>query len=250
MNRDGFSLIEIMISVAILAMISLVVVQTTTRSFQLRDDLSAEGEFNNSIKLAMNVVERDISQVFSPLMLIPKPKTGEQQGPPASASNPPQFWGPIMNASGIRNSRFQGSERKMSFVASAYERVYKDAKESFFAKITYFVDADPKPEPGLEGTQALFRTINTNVFDVEGDDRKTDRTYKILTGIKSVTFKYFLRGKDIWQRSWDTESVDYKNHFPDSIEINLEVSGPRNMSHLGRYLYRLEVPIHGIFPST
>ena len=248
MNRNGFSLIEIMISIAILAMISLMVVQTTTRSFQLKEDLGSEGEFNNSIKLAMNVVERDVSQVFTPLMMMPKSKA--DAAPMAAVPNPAPFWGGMMNPSGLRSSRFHGSERKMSFVTAAHERVYKDAKESFFEKVTYSIEADPKPDPGLEGTLALFRTTNTNVFDVDGDDRKTDKTYKLLSGIKSAQFKFFQRGKDVWQRSWDTESNEFKNHFPDAVEIMIDITGKRQLSYQGRFLYRLEAPIHGLFPST
>ncbi|MCM0605379.1 MAG: prepilin-type N-terminal cleavage/methylation domain-containing protein [Xanthomonadaceae bacterium] len=251
MNRKGFSLIEVMISIAILALISIMVTQTTTKSFQLREDLSVEGEFHNGIKLAMNVVERDITHVFSPLMMMIKAKTGEGQTPfTQSAPNPGPFWGPALDEAGIRNSRFQGQEKKMSFITSSHERVYKDSRESLFAKITYNLEPDPKPAEGQEGTLALFRTVNTNAFEVDGDERKTDKTYKILSGIKSGSFKYFQRGKDIWQRSWDTEANEYKNHFPDTVELLLEVVGPRQLSFQGRYHYRLEEPIHGIFPST
>lgn len=251
MNRNGFSLIEIMISIAILALISIMVTQTTTKSFQLREDLANEGEFHNGIKLAMNVVERDITHVFSPQMMMVKPKNTEaQEAFTQSAPNPAPFWGSVLDPSGIRSSRFQGQERKMSFITSAHERVYKDARESIFAKITYSIESDPKPEEGLEGTLALFRTINTNAFDVDGDDRKNDKTYKILSGIKSASFKYFQRGKDVWQRTWDTESNEYKNHFPDTVELFFEVTSPKKLSFQGRFHYRLEVPIHGIFPST
>ena len=119
MNRKGFSLIEVMISIAILALISVMVTQTTSKSFQLREDLSVEGEFHNGIKLAMNVVERDITHVFSPLMMMIKPKAGE--GQPSftqSAPNPAAFWGPALDEAGIRSSRFQGQEKKIGSQAA------------------------------------------------------------------------------------------------------------------------------------
>lgn len=251
MSNKGFSLIELMISIAILAFISIMVTQTTVRSFQLREDLATEGEFNNSIRLASGVMERDISQVFSPIMMMPKPNPSATPGmqQQTTAANPFPFWGNPTDASGVRSSRFQGTDRKMSFITASNERVYKDAKESIFAKITYSLEPDPKPEPGLEGTMALFRTINTRAFELELDE-KYDKTYKILAGIKSGAFKYFLRGRDIWQTSWDTESQDYRNHYPDTVEIQMEILGSRQMSFSGRYRYRLEVPIHGLFPST
>lgn len=250
MNRSGFSLIEVMISIAILALISVMIVQTTSRSFQLREDLASEGEFHNSIKLAMNVMERDITHVFSPLMMMIKPKAStEGTAIPVTNPNVSTFWGVPMDSSGLRNSRFQGQERKMSFISSSHERVYKDARESYFVKVTYNIEADPKPAPGQEGTLALFRTINTNAFDTEGDERKTDKTYRILAGIKSANFQYFQRGKDVWIKSWDTANKDFMNHFPDTVELLLDVLGPGQLSFQGRFHYRLEAPIHGIFPS-
>jgi prepilin-type N-terminal cleavage/methylation domain-containing protein len=65
----GFTLIEVLISIVILTFISLGIYQSTTETFHLREILSNEGDFYNSIRLSMNIMQRDISMIYSPTLM-------------------------------------------------------------------------------------------------------------------------------------------------------------------------------------
>src|SRR5690348_1896944 len=50
--QAGFTLIEVMVSMAIMVFISLAIYQAMTETYKLREVLSVEGDFYNSIRLA------------------------------------------------------------------------------------------------------------------------------------------------------------------------------------------------------
>ncbi|MGK5085126.1 prepilin-type N-terminal cleavage/methylation domain-containing protein, partial [Bdellovibrionota bacterium FG-1] len=82
-NARGFTLIELMISVVILTFISLGIYQLTVETYHLRDVLSAEGEFYNSVRMAMDILGRDISTIYSPALLkLPQPQPSSNPGSP------------------------------------------------------------------------------------------------------------------------------------------------------------------------
>ena len=53
----------------ILSFISLGIYQMTTETYRLRDSLAAEGEFYNSIRMSMDIVQRDVASMYSPIIV-------------------------------------------------------------------------------------------------------------------------------------------------------------------------------------
>ena len=102
---------------------------------------------------------------------------------------------------------------------------------------------------------ALLKTENADVFD--DDDRhaqKYDHKYLLLHGIKKFRFRFWRKDKDNglgkWETSWDSDKEDYKEKYPDIIEVSIDVVGPDNLSYTGLYKFRPEVPLRGLDPST
>ena len=69
-NAQGFTLLEVLIAMAILVFIAFSIYQATTQTFRLRDILSTEGAFYNNIRFATTVMWRDLSMIYSPLITI------------------------------------------------------------------------------------------------------------------------------------------------------------------------------------
>ena len=268
-SRSGFTLLEVLISVALMSFISLGIYQLVTRTYRLREVLSNEGEFYNEIRLAMGVLDRDISMLYSPvIMLPPKPKAGDSaEGlpPPTDAADlsaimgdqgrASDYWGGVIDKTGIRPSRFQGDGSSMSFVSTGHIRIYKEARESVMEKIAYELRPDPLAPEGLENTRALVRIVDSNVFHMEEDrDRPSRRVYPVLTGIENLTFKYLYDKDgdgDLRENSrWDTEGSDTRNRYPDAVQVELEVLGRGRLNFKGVYLFKPEIPLSDIKPST
>lgn len=250
-KRSGFTFLEVIIVIAIMAFIALGLFQITTKSFQLRDVLSIEGEFYNQIRLAMKVMEKDVSLFYSPLIVAPKTRLQQQDYEllnSADLAKVDQYWGGTVHPNGIRPSRFSGENDKVSFVAISNVRMYKDAAESEFLKVQYEL-VDDTSEEAIQGTKILIRKTQMNAFSDEETEKK-EKKYALLRGIKNFKIQYFNKDKpkDV-NNGWDSESVNTKNQYPDYILVTLEVLGGENLSFDGRYTMKLEAPLRGI-PAT
>lgn len=275
-NQSGFTLIEVVIVLVILTFISIGIYQMTAETFKLRDELAAEGEFYNTIRMSMDVVGRDVSAMFSPIISRPNPGPSPNPANPASlqpAVSPQDmqvilgsdqgktgpFWLAATDKSGLRASRFVGTPEKLTFVSASHVRIYKDRPESDFAKITYELVSDEENkdsnDPALQNSFVLARTENTDAFD--DDDRRSEKyahRYLLLHGIKKLKFRYWRKDVDNglgrWETSWDNDKTDLKEKYPDIVEITVEVNGPQHLTFTGIYNFRPEVPLRGLDPST
>src|SRR5690242_16028508 len=77
-NQSGFTLIEMMIALTILAVISVGVYNTTSSSFQLREKLETESDFYNSVRSALDKVGRDIIHLYTPQLSALPPSLAKQ----------------------------------------------------------------------------------------------------------------------------------------------------------------------------
>jgi general secretion pathway protein J len=259
-GHAGFTLLEVLVSMVILVFIAFSIYEAVTETYRLREILSQEGDFYNSIRLAMNVMNRDVSLIYSPVNAIPSPTvSGAPVAPsaPVAAANAQQagdlaqeskYWGPALDKSGTRPSRFIGDTQKMTFISASHLRVYKGSQESEFAKIEYSIDKDDL-DPNLN---MLVKTESTDVFEDEERKDKTFRSYRLLHGIKSMKIAYFQKKGDTFTsfNRWDSDQEEFKNIYPDYIELNIEVEGPAKLSFDGQYRFRPEFPLNGLDPST
>jgi prepilin-type N-terminal cleavage/methylation domain-containing protein len=290
-KNAGFTLIEVMITVAILAFISLGIFQAVTSSFKLRDELVHEADFFTGIRLAMGIMNRDVTMIYSPILLMsPQQSKSNPNDSSQSTTNPsggssstssgtsnrdtPQFdesqiaastaadlarsftfWSAAADKSGLRPSRFVGTESKMTFISANHFRVYKDAPESEFEKVTYEIQPDSEPPINgfkVDGSNVLVKMVSANVFDNDDlRDREFTHKYSLLRGITSCKFTYY-RWKDNslnMVNSWDSDKEDFKWQIPDMIQVEIEVKGPTGLSYSGLYQFKPELPFHGLNPS-
>lgn len=265
-NQSGFTLLEVIISMTILAFISFAIYQATIETYKLRDVLANEGDFYNGIRLSLNILDRDIALIYSPELMVPPklsnnggaPGQGNQGGPllqggqaeqGTDMSQTTKYWGAAIDATGIRPSHFIGADSKMSFISVSHIRIYKDAPEAEFAKISYEIKKDDADSP-IADTSVLVKTESPNVFEDDESRDKMTNAYPLLHGIKKCKIRYYRKDKDQWVSSWDSDKEETKNIYPDKIEISLEVLGPSKLSFEGTYVFRPEVPLHGLNPST
>ena len=264
-SQSGFSLIEVLIAMAVLVFISLGLAQTITSTFKLRDSIMNEGDFYNGIRLALEIVQRDVSLLYSPVVMIPKKEqkldaNGLPMPPDAAEQKDLQtllatdhgqtsaFWAPATDRTGIRPSRFVGTDSKMTFIAISNIRIYRDSVESDFSKVTYELLPDKFDS---EGGRVLTKTESPNAFDDdERRDKEFQRVFPLLRGISKLQYRYYKKDKNQWYSSWDSDKEDFRNVYPDIIEVTVDVRGPFRLNFEGRYRFRPEVPLRGLDTTT
>lgn len=255
-SSRGFTLIEVLIAMAIMAFISLGIYQATVETYKLRDSLSVEGAFYNTIRLAMSIVQKDVALMYCPGVQLPKsifnrvapsPPPQIEPLPGEDFMIPNNFWSMPVHESGLRPSRFIGSDVKMSFISLSNSRIYRDTPGSEFAKITYELKPEDK-DPALKGTFVLIKTESSNAF-ARSDSRDPFLvSHDLLHGVKKLAFSYLFRDGNTWKtvKSWDSDQDQPRFNFPDMIVIDLEVMGSRTMSFEGKFKLRPEIPFNGI----
>lgn len=280
-HDSGFTLLEVMISTMILAVISLSVYQATTQTYKVRERLVQDGDFYNGIRLAMSIIDRDVMSLFSPTSFKPNTNTNTRrtsttdpqgsdptprprQSSRAKALTPQEleklktlqeselgqvsdYWMGATDLSSVRISRFTGTDSKIQLITSAHRRLYKGSTESEFSKTIYELREDPNPEK-IAGTKVLVKVNDPIFIDDKENQEKTEKTFPLLTGVKSFKIRYFRADKRSWERKWDTSLDDMKDRYPDLVEVALEVVGQsdRKLEFTGTYIFKPEMPLYGL----
>jgi prepilin-type N-terminal cleavage/methylation domain-containing protein len=267
-SEQGFTLIEVLISITLLIIISLSIYQATTQTYRYRDTLIREGDFYNGIRLSMGIMERDITLLFSPKLMnpyfspAPRPGTTDPNQPvdqpfggaplvqdPALAelmsselSQVTDYWLGVTDKTAIRDSRFVGTEDSIRFVSASHQRIYRNYPESDFVKILYEMREDTD-EGAIDGTRVLYKIEDPNVFDDIEKRGDTSKQYALLPGIKSLKFRYYRKDKKTWERTWDSSKGDWVGLFPDLIEVQIEVTAAGRQNFTGTFTFKPEGPL-------
>jgi hypothetical protein len=120
-------------------------------------------------------------------------------------------------------------------------RLYKESPESIFAKVSYELVDDPTADRS-EPRKMLLKVMTPNAFDEDDSRDIYIKKYPLLHGIKKWEFKYYRADKASWTTSWDNESGDLKNLYPDIIQVKLEVTGASRSFFEGLYKFKTEIP--------
>lgn len=197
----GFTLIEVMIAVAILAGMSLALFGASSQMINSKVLVEDRDDAQHSVSFALNRMSEDLNMAY---FVKSRALLGTA------------FEGEIS---------FLGKEDRIDFVSFSHLRFLKNAKESDSAEISYYLEADPD-DPD---SKILMRRESTTI------DRNLEEggmAYQVLKGVRFLEFRYLPAGKDPtkdeWKSVWDTGSSEANNRLPDAVKIRLEVVLPED----------------------
>lgn len=219
-ESKGFTLIEVLIAIALLAFISVIVYQATSRSFEVNKRLSSEADDIMGMSAALQAMEDDVSQIYTPLF--PEPAANTLTGD----LTPSLFWTVKLRGDGLRRARFLGTPEKMSFITNNNYRIQRGLPESEFLAVVWSIEKNDK------GTYQLKRFSDTNAFDYDKKelDRNKDISYVIMDNLNSVQFSYYRKEGKKYEENWDSEGSAVKAgaRYPEAIRIKLSGPDPTN----------------------
>jgi len=284
-KNKGFTLIEVMIALFILVMIGTTTSKAVIDAAKLKEVLKDETDFSSEFRTSTLFIERDLSQIFNPRWFLapdlkpldpynpppPPPPPAPGQRPPlptltideinrrtrGSAFQSSEFWGPVLDPSGIRASRFKGKDTEISFISASHVRIYQSKRESIYAKIRYqLVNQEPNPNltkeqnQKLAGLYSLVKIENTRAFELEEPkEAPYVNHYVILNNVKKLKFSYYKSGDKDPVREWDSEGSDQKGKFPVSVEMEVTLVGPEDRVMDSKVVFNLETP-NDVLPKT
>lgn len=222
-SQAGFTLLEVILAVGLLAVVSVSLFVTMSRSFRVKDNMSVLSERYHEGRQVMRRITREIRMAF---LKAQPPEEVQEEGP-------------------AMITRFLGEEDEIYFANTAHVRLRAEGRESDQAEVAYFLKRPSYKTPYRGYT--LFRRESRRV-----DDRpdRGGSTWPVVDGVKSFKLEYWDDAKEIgddaWQRSWDS---DDNQLLPARVRITLELErakGNLSIRFVGQAAPKIRRPVQSI----
>jgi general secretion pathway protein J len=190
----GFTLMEVMIAVAITALMGTMVAMAFQTGFNAKEVVEGDADRYRMLRTAMNRMAREVGSAFV-----------------SDRYDLKRF-----RDANDRPTNFVGERDRLLFTTFAHQRLYTDAKESDQAVVEYFVETSN--DRGANGRLDLKRRVNPNVGERMDRGGSTDVLYE---GLKSIEFSYWDSEKKEWDDEWDTRRSERKSILPTRVRLVL-----------------------------
>lgn len=212
MKQNGFTLIEVLVSIAILSFIMVALWSSTSQSldakerFERRDGIFHEG------RVALRKISDDLNMAFIIKAPAERDKTTGVAPTTAEIATRPR---PITFFIADDN----GERDEIRFTSLSNLRLFRNAKESEQIKVRYYI-AESEEDPGVLN---LVRTYSPWL-----DDQNTVEgiTYILAENVREFNLEYYDLRKQEWVRTWDTAQLDWKDRLPRAVRVMLSFPDP------------------------
>ncbi len=195
LRNDGLTLVEVLVALAVLAMIGVLLYGTFDSLNHQRKAEAVRGERARQARQAVLRMTREIQTAF------------------LSMHNPANV------ALQTRVVAFIGQNSqpydRLDFQAFAHRRIVANSRESDQAEIGYFASADPD----VDGKMDLVRREQT---PADMDPKKGGIVDVLCEDIESFDVRYFDPQTSQWVDGWDTtQALGQQNRLPMEVRLSL-----------------------------
>ncbi len=217
--RRGFTLMEVMIAVAITAFMGVLIASSFNSTFKSKELIEAEAERYRMLRSALNRMSREIGAAF--------------------VSD--RFDLTRYRDSHDRPTNFIGDRERLLFTSLAHERLYTDAKESDQMVVEYSVKTST--ERNARGRRDLIRRENP-ILDERMDRGGSEDV--LFEDIQKLELAYWDSDKKDWVSEWDTRRTERKSYLPTRVRVTL-IAKDENGKEV-RYSTQTRVVLNTEFP--
>ncbi|KAB8031996.1 PulJ/GspJ family protein [Fluviispira multicolorata] len=199
-SQHGFSLLEIILALSILATLSVLTINILTTQLNTREKVTDYNSQKHAMNMAMKKIYEDLQSAYiSDQNYTAALNLGARQ-------IIPQLY--------YRN-------KNLVFSTSNYKSYIANSTQSNLAFVRYFVRTDP----GNSTRNQLMRVVDTNMSDsIERDE--VGLTEVLNPDIKEFKVQ-FWNGSD-YREEWDSTANDTQNKLPKLVKIHLEAYFPES----------------------
>ncbi len=247
-NTRGFTLIEILLAMTILAFMTLMITQGLRRGAEFKTKNQRNIDQRALLNNAMRLIERDINMAFhyqditkevleevkkSGQQTAATPQPGTTPTPPAGTPTPgvqgaqpgvqqkPKYEFKIRDIPNY--TQFLGEKQSLHFtnlngMPTTGEELSGDQQE-----VGYYLKSCRSLTEPVTSSQCLWRRTSGYVDD-KTDEGGEDTV--ILEGVKRFELRYFGKQKEDWVEKWRTDEQGddlTKNNFPEAVEVTLTI---------------------------
>jgi general secretion pathway protein J len=208
-RRRGFTLVELLVAVGVLAMVSALIYGAFAGLKSSREGLLRVGDRYREGRLAMARIVRDLQSAYVSLHL------------------------PIDQSLSVWRTAFMGAPGspadRLDFNSFSHQRLDKDSHESDQVELSYFGSPDPEDTAVTD----LARRMNP-FLDIEPE--RGGRVEVLATDIDLFDLEYLDPLSGEWLESWDTtQAIGQPNRLPLQVRVILVLNeGARAGAGRGR----------------
>jgi type II secretion system protein J len=191
MKRRGFTLIEVLVATAILALIVSSVYFSFTNLIEGRTRIRDRAEGQRRVYFALDLMRRDIQNAY----------LTRNRGIPEETH--------ITIFRGLEDSPVS----HLTFASLNHIKMRAGGKECDQAEIEYYGDT-------IEGKSTLMRRESSWV---DGFPERGGNVFPILDDFKEITFEYWDADNREWRSSWDSEGTDRADILPPKVKITMAI---------------------------
>jgi general secretion pathway protein J len=219
-DSGGFTLIEIMLALALMAFVTSLVWGTFAQTQKIKTRIEAAQDRTHTVRVALMRMTREIEMAF-----LSDSEIGGAQD---------------------RRTMFAGSSHndfdELRFSWFGHQRMRADAPEGDTALVSYFTMPDPEDPMATN----LMRKETKRL---EAKDLKLipGETYLLCPAISRLKLAYYDFKQKDWREEWDTTKADGLQYLPTQVRISLtvldELRKPVTFTSIAR-LHALEKVYH------
>lgn len=213
-NSAGFTLLEILISLAILSVLFTLVYGSFNATYRVSEQLEEQADSYRLARLGFYHLSKDLSMIYQT-----KPPAGQSGSPPPSGTPVTKSF---LFLGEDRTRTVEGREYpddSIRFTSVSHGRTLRDAPESDWALISY----------GLEEGLLIHQAALANERVVRNE---------IGEKVLGINFRYLSRTDRNWVDRWDSE---INKELPLAVEIELILKGRGPEGH--RFKTTVDLPM-------
>lgn len=252
-KQKGFTLIEVLLAITILATLMVLAGQTLKRASQHKVRIQAQVDDVSRMRDFLRLVDRDINLAYhhydfekaiydeakkkqkasanqvgakgpgttNPSGVNPPGFTGDASTPPSTtvAEEPePPREAPRQDPSTF----FVGAEHSLDFVTLNNGRTIRNEKQSDMIEVGYSLK-DCKSSDGKKTSKCIWRRSSPVVDE---DVTKGGDEIVVLEDVTEFSLKYIGKGKQDWVKDWNSGPGGdgaTRNNFPQAVEISITI---------------------------
>ncbi|MBS1970460.1 MAG: prepilin-type N-terminal cleavage/methylation domain-containing protein [Bdellovibrionales bacterium] len=255
-SQKGFTLIEMMITVAILGTLTVLATQSIQQAIRQKVKIQEQIDDVSRMRDALRLMEADINQAYH-YRDVEKEITDLVNKPAQAANLPPGMPTPIPiqtptpppnpdEATRIDPvTQFMGTESSVDFVTMNNARMMRNMKQADFMEVGYSLKSCKSLTGDKGSSQCLWRRTTSWVDD---DVTKGGDEVVLLENITEFKLRYIGKGKDDWVNSWRTDNGGdsvTKGNFPAAVEISMTIehgTGDKKKKYSMQIIARIHFP--------
>lgn len=268
-KNSGFTLIEVMISVAIMSTLGLLAAQTIKQAISQKKIIQEIVNDTSRLRDGVKIFEKDVQLAYHHrdwekdiLDLAKKNKkpTNTAGAPGAAAMAPSQVFDADGNVISTNSNdpaveaqrkdpttNFVGKENEIHFVTMNTGRILKDMPQADFVEVGYSLK-DCTSFATRTASKCLYRRISPWV---DADVTKGGDEFVLIENVTEFALRYMGRGKQDWNKDWRTDGSGdgaTKGNFPWLVEISIAYQKEAGKETSKKHSMQLVIPIH--FPNN